>query len=165
MANKILQIPEPAITWLATGGTNDFTPTSLAVDAGHQGALHDFGASAHARRYTWRAWCKFASAPTVGDIVEVYWKSSDLITLGHPDNDDGTGDIALSAEDKLRNLQPLGVIQVDEALTTVEMVGHRSMFVDSRYGGPVFFNRTSVALSATAADMGFQLIAMVDEIQ
>lgn len=96
-----------------------------------------------------------ATAPTVGDRIYVYWLTSDGTS---PDNDDGTGDIALSAEDKLKNLMPLGSIIIDEASTAPVFVKSGFLSHKHRYGHPVFFNDTGVALSSTPADHGFSLL-------
>lgn len=165
MPNKVYQNPEAAVTWLASGGTHLLTLTSLASGAGRQGALRDFGTSARARDFTWRAWVKFATAPVVGELVLLYWKTSDG---SNPDNDDGTGDIAVSAEDKLKNLKYLGEIAVDEASTTPVFVGSGYLpaaFCSPRHGAPVFWNATADALSATAADHGFSITPVPPEIQ
>lgn len=165
MPNKIYQLPESAITWLASGGSAVLTLTSLAASAGRQGALHDFGTAARATDYLWRAYIKFATTPVVGEYLEIYWKTSDGT---HPDNDDGTGDAALSAEDKLRNLQLLGVISVDEASTTPEFAASGFLpreWCAHRYGAPVFFNRTADDLSGTAGDHGFILTPVPFEVQ
>lgn len=165
MPNKVYIIPETAITWLASAGTETLTLTSVAASAGRQGALHDFGTSARAGGFIWRAWVKFATTPVVGETVRIYWKSSDGT---HPDNDDGTGDAAVSAEDKLRNLKLLGVIVVDEASTTPEFAASGYLpeeWSAHRYGAPVFWNATADALSSTAGDHGFSLTPVPAEIQ
>jgi len=154
MTSKAYQIAETDITWLSSTGTALITLTSLASGAGRQGALHDFGASAFARDYAWRAWIKFATAPVVGEVYEIYWKTSDG---AHPDNDDGTGDLEVSAEDKLKNLTRIGTIIVDEASATPEFAASGFMEHFNRYGAPVVWNRTADALSATALDHGFKL--------
>lgn len=161
MANKVYQPQESAVTWLSSGGTEAFTPTSLASGAGRQGAHHDFTTGSVGRRFAWRAWLKPGSSRTVGEIVRVYLKSSDG---SHPDNDDGTGDIAVSASDKLRNLQLLGIIQIDEN-AAVEMVASGVVELLHRYGAPVFWNATSFTLSTTAGDYGFSMTPVPDEIQ
>lgn len=165
MPNKVYLIPETAVTWLASGGTNILTLTSLAAAAGRQGALHDFGTAARAADYIWRAWVKFATVPVVGEIIEVYWKTSDGT---HPDNDDGTGDAAVSAADKRRNLKLLGVIVVDEASITPEFAGSGLLpaeWAAHQHGAPVIWNATVDALSATAGDHGFSIIPVPAEIQ
>lgn len=154
MTSKAYQVDETALQWLASAGDELLTLTSLASGAGRQGARHDFGASAKAREYTWRAWVKFATTPVVGEVIDIYWISSDG---SHPDNDDGTGDAAVSAEDKLRGLTKIGRIVVDEASTTPEFTGKGEFEIFERYGHPVFWNRTADALSATAGDHGFKL--------
>lgn len=161
MPNKIYQHDETAITWLASGGTELFTPTSLAASAGRQGALHDFGASARPRLFVWRAWIVPGGTRVVGEPVRIHWKTSDGTT---PDNDDGTGDIALSAADKLRNVAQIGTIVIDEN-AAVPMASSGLIEISARYGGPIFYNATANTLSATAADFGFSLTPVPDEVQ
>lgn len=159
MTAKAYQIGETDITWLNTGGSELLTLTSLAAGAGRQGALHDFGAmtTARAQDFIWRFFMQFATAPVVGEVIELYWKSSDGT---HPDNDDGTGDIAVSAIDKLKNLTLLGAMQVDEASATPEFVASSPDHViqlPNRHGCPVIWNASADAFSGTAAEHGFIL--------
>jgi hypothetical protein len=161
MPNKIYQKDETAVTWLASGGTNLFTPTSLATATGRQGAHHDFGVSARPRLFAWRAWVKPGATRVVGEGIRVYLKTSDGT---RHDNDDGTGDIALSHSDKLRNVRQLGAIVIDEN-AAVEMVAGGIVEIGARYAAPIFYNGTANTLSATAADFGFSLTPIPDEIQ
>jgi hypothetical protein len=161
MANKIYQHDESAITWLASGGTEAFTPTSLATASGRQGAHHDFGTSARPRLFAWRAWIKPGGTRVVGESVRVYLKTSDGT---RHDNDDGTGDIGLSSGDKLRNVRQLGAIVIDEN-AAVEMVASGIVEIGARYAAPIFYNGTANTLSSTAADFGFSLTPIPDEIQ
>lgn len=161
MANKIYLVPESDVTWLSSGGTEVFTPTSLGAAAGRQGAHHDFGTSARSRRFAWRAFLKPGATRVVGEIVQVFLKTSDG---SHPDNDDGTGDIAVSAQDKLRNLQLIGVIVIDEN-AAVEMVASGDIELSHRYAAPVFWNATANSLSTTATDFGFIMTPVPDEVQ
>ena len=154
MTAKAYLLPETAITFKSTGGTVTFTPTSLASGAGRQSAQHDFGISARAAHFNWRAYCKFQTTPVVGEEVWIYLKTSDGT---YPDNDDGTTDAAVSAEDKLKNLKYLGKIVVDEASTTPAFVASGECFVSHRYAQVVFWNETADAFSSTAADHGFIL--------
>ena len=161
MPNKVYKIAEAAVTWRASGGSELFTPTSLASSAGRQGALHDFGTTAHSRLYDWRAFIKPGATRVVGEVIDVYLKTSDGT---NPDNDDGTGDIAVSAQDKLRNLHYLGSIQIDEN-AAVTMVASGRLDLNARWAGPVFWNATANGLSATAADFGFDMTPVPDQIQ
>jgi|ERR1043166_5319876 hypothetical protein len=161
MANKVYQHDETAIVWKSSGGDHAFTPTSLATAAGRQGAYHDFDTSARAALYAWRMALKPGGTRVVGEIIRVYWITSDGTS---PDNDDGTGDIAVSALDKLRNVDQIGTIQIDENAAVV-MVGHGVIEVTHRYGAPAIWNATANTLSATAGDYIFTLTPIPPEIQ
>src|SRR5574338_65601 len=150
MANKIYQHDETAVTWLASGGTETFTATSLAASAGRQGAYHDFGTAARARLFAWRAWLKPGATRVVGEIVRVYLTTGDGTIY---DNDDGTTDIAVSSVDKLRNVQQIGAIVIDEN-AAVTMAASGVIEIGARYAAPVFWNATANSLSATAGDFG-----------
>ena len=162
MTNLIYENEGTAITWLASGGTNVLTLTSLGAGAGRQGAIHDFTVAARARRFVARAFMKFATAPVVGEVIRIYLKTSDGT---HYDNDDGTGDAAVSAEDKLKNLHYIGSIIVDEASATPEFSGSWDVEISGREVAPVFWNATADAFSTTAAEHGFILTPVPDEIQ
>lgn len=152
--SKAYQLSETEITFKASAGTVAFTPTSLAASNGRQSAQHDFGTSARAYMFNWTAYVKFATTPVVGEVIEIWGKTSDGT---HIDNDDGTGDIAVSSADKLKNLTPIGRIVVDEANATPEFSASGRVQLSRRYFNVVFWNATADALSATAADHGFIL--------
>jgi hypothetical protein len=164
MASKSLQILEDAITWLASGGDHLFTCTSVSAGAGRQGALADLLATARAREYTWIAFVKMATTPVVDDVIRVYWKSADA-SNAHPDNDDGTGDLDVSSEDKLKNLHYLGDIVIDETSTSPEFKGSGIFEAPAQVGGPVFWNAAEDDFSSTAADCGFEIRAVPYEAQ
>lgn len=160
MPNKIYQNPEAAITWRSSGGTYAMTCTSLGAAAGRQGAEHNF-AGARSRWFEWRAFLKPGGTRVVGEAVHIYLKRGDGT---HYDNDDGTGDIAVSALDKLRNCQYLGTILIDENAAVEMSIGGLVEIVADR-ALPIFWNATANALSATAGDFGFDLTPAPDEIQ
>lgn len=162
MPNKVYAIPETAITWLASGGNNTFTPTSLASSAGRQGAYDDLGTSARSRRYRWRAWLKPGATRVVGEEVRVYLVTGDDGTVY--DNDDGTGDIALSSINKLLNVSRIGQVVIDEN-AAVTMSASGEIEISARYVAPIFYNATANSLSTTAGDFGFMLVPVPDEIQ
>jgi len=149
-----LAAPETPITFLASGGTVVHTLTSLATLSGRQSAGHDFGASARAYIFEWRAWVKMATTPVVSETIDWYYKTNDAT---HYDNDDGTGDAALSAADKLKNLHYIGSITIDEASSTPEFSASGVISIYQRYIQIVAYNSTADALSATAGDHGFEL--------
>ncbi len=140
-----------SISFLASGGTEPLTLTSLASDAGRQSDQYDRGTGDLDMLYEWRAYCKFATTPVVGETVDIYLKTSDGT---HIDNDDGVTDAALSAEDKLKNLTYVGSIVVDEASTTPEFSASGVCSIYARYFQVVVENSTADALCSTASDHG-----------
>jgi len=162
MVSKLYQVEETAITFADSGGTVVFTPTSLATVSGRQSAQHDFGTTARAYEFAWRAYVQFATAPVVGETVDIYIKTSDGT---HVDNDDGTGDAAVSSIDKLNNLHYLGSITVDEAAANIEMVKSGVVTLRQRYAQVVFWNATVDSLTSTASEHGFILTPVPSEGQ
>ena len=146
MVAKVYINKETAITWTDTTGDLAMTLNNLAAGVARQGAVKDWGTSARTNRYEWRCSVQFATAPVVGEEVQIFLKTSDG---SYPDNDDGTGDIAVSSTNKLQNLIPLGIILVDEAATSVNMVANNVIEHDARYFMPVIFNNTADNLVAT----------------
>lgn len=169
MTAKVYQIGEPDITWLDSGGSAVLTCTSLAAGAGRQGARHDLGdiTTARAHLFDWVFFMQFATAPVVDENVDIYWKGFHQAGV-HAMNDDGTGDAALSAEDKLKNLIYLGSLIVDEASLTPEFAAFAKgdpIWIPHRYGMPVIWNNTADAFSATASEHGFILTPVVPQAQ
>lgn len=164
MPNLIYVNEEAAITWkpATQSPTNTFEVDAIATASGRQGALHDFGTGARSRRFAWRAWVQCQATPTLGALIRVYLKTSDG---SHPDNDDGTGDAAVSAEDKLRNLHYIGAIVVDEAAANVEFAASGDVEISARYVAPVFWNASGATLTTDEAEHGFQLTPVPDEVQ
>lgn len=154
MTSKAYQLDETPITFLASGGTVALTLTSLATISGRQSAEHDLGTAARAFAYEWRAFCQFATAPVVGETVDIYLKTSDGT---HADNDDGATDAALSSADKLKNLHYLGSIIIDEATADLEFSASGVTQINSRYIQIIVYNRTVDSLSSTAAEHGVVL--------
>ncbi|MDC0003788.1 hypothetical protein OAE19_05250 [Porticoccaceae bacterium] len=155
--SKAYYLPETRYDFLETGGDAALTLTSLAALNGRQSAQLDFGAGVRPFMFRWRAWVKFATTPVVGESIEIYIKTSDGT---HLDNDDGVGDIAVSAEDKLKNLRYVGSIVVDQAGIVEEYSASGVFTIYERYVHLVFWNSTADGLSATAADHGAYLQAI-----
>ena len=169
MTAKVYQIGESDITWLDTGGSAVLTLTSLAAGAGRQGARFDLGAitTARAHLFDWVFFMQFAAAPVVDENIDIYWKGYHQAGV-HAMNDDGDGDIALSDEDKLKNLIYIGSLIVDEVSATPEFAAFNKgdpIWIPHRYGMPVIFNNTANAFSTTAAEHGFILTPVVPQAQ
>lgn len=164
MANAVYTKAGTSVQWTDSTGDLAMTLQNLAAGAGRQGAQKDWGVLTTAREtlYHFRLLVQFETAPVVGEQVELYWKSGDGTDY---DNDDGTGDIALSSTDKLKNLNLLGILIVDEAAADVDM-SIQGYFRDlNQYGMPVVYNNTADNLQNTA-NVGFVTVTPVfEEIQ
>ncbi len=171
MANNLIQqIIEAVVSFLPDGSTAAetviFELDGLASGAGRQSATHDLTTSPHTNVYAWRAFVQFATAPVVGERVDFYLKTnSGTATTTHPDNDDGVGDLAVSAEDKLANLHYLGSIVVDEAAANVEMVASGVAVIRARACQIVAWNASADALTTDEDENGFLLTPSPDEIE
>jgi len=107
-----------------------------------------------------------ATAPVVGESVDIYLKTAP--DGANYDNDDGDGtDIAVSAEDKLNNLHYLGSIIVDEAAADVPMQASGIVEIAAEKVAPVFWNATADNLDddVSTTDLKFSLIPAPFEIQ
>lgn len=151
--NKVYQHDETSLLFAPASQAEDeiCELDGIAPTAGRQCALHDFGTTARASVGVLRCFVQFATAPVVGQAVEIYWKSSDGT---HPDNDDGTGDAGISSIDKLKNLKLVGLIIVDEAVQDIEMVFSGLLRIPARYGAPVIWNATADAFTTDEAENG-----------
>ena len=142
MANLVLQNAGTALSWKDSGGTYALTFKGLGTGAGRQGATHDFGVAAVAHRFAWQCMVHFdtGTTPVVGEVIRIYLKTSPDGT--NWDNDDGEGDIAVSAENKLSNLTYLGAIVVDEAAADVPMQASGIVEIAAKEIAPVIWNAT-----------------------
>ncbi len=162
MPNLIHQNQGTIITWKESGGTNVITLNNLGAGAGRQGAEHDFGTDARSPRFAWRLGVEFETQPVVGEIVRIYAKTSDGTD---PDNDDGTGDAAVSAEDKLNNLTQIGTLVVDEAVVDIQMATSGLILLPHKIFAPVIWNATADNLQATNNINVFSLAPVPLEVQ
>jgi len=171
MANLIYRNRETTLWFVpaAAAQAEDyaFEVHNLAAAAGRQSAPCDLGEGAVAALYEWRAFVQFATAPVLGETVDIYLKTmgSSASATAHPDNDDGTGEAAVSAIAKLSNLQWIGSIVVDEAVADIEMVASGEVFIIARAFNVVFWNRTADALTNDVDENGFMLSPVPMEIQ
>ena len=114
MSNLIYVNPEATLWFVpaaaAQAEDEAFEVHNLASGAGRQSDYLDLGVAARARRYEWRAFVQFATTPVVGEIVRIYLKTlgSSASATAHPDNDDGTGEGAVSHPPRKR--QPFRAI-------------------------------------------------------
>lgn len=174
MANLIYVNPEATIWFVpaAAAQAEDaaFEVQNLANGVGRQSAqiTTQLGVGAHSRLFEWRAFIQLDTVtPVLDESVDVYLKtagSSDSATA-HPDNDDGTTEGAVSAEDKLKNLKYLGTIVVDEAVVNIEYVASGEVRISARAVQVVFFNKTVSDITPDVDESGFMLTPVPDEVQ
>jgi hypothetical protein len=114
--------------------------------------------------FVWRFFCQFQTNPVVGDQVEVYLKTGGYPLPTRYDNDDGTGNLALSSVDKLLNLRFLAALLVDQAATGAIMSVGGQVEIPDRFVMPVIYNRTVDQLVAVNNLNGFSLTAVPDAL-
>ena len=161
--SQIKYNPGTAISFKSSGGDAAFTPTSVAAGAGRISAVYDRGAGVLVAPCRWQGRFRSGTNPAVGGVVRVYFITGQDGT--YQDGLFAAGDAAISSEDTLRNATMIGMIQADTASTTKDFVKSGLIYVYARYIRVAFWNATSQALSATAADMEFTLQPMPDEAQ
>lgn len=163
MPNKIYQVDETTLKFNGEVGADvAWSIEGLATAAGRQSAHHSLGTVARARRYKYRLFIQFQLTPTVGNVVRLYLKTSDGT---HPDNDDGTGDIAVSAEDKLKNLKLVDILAVDQAAANIETVVSGEIEISAADIAFAIWNESGAAINATDSNSGLLLTPVPDEIQ
>ena len=171
MANLIYQNSEATIWFVPAAAAQPenyaFEMHNIAAGAGRQSAHWDRGVGAVPALFAWRAFVQFIANPVIPETVDFYLKTSgsDASATIHPDNDDGTGSAAVSAEDKLNNLQYLGSIVVDEAVLDKPMVASGTVYITARGVNVVMWNSTVDALTNDVDENGFYLTPVPDEIQ
>jgi len=154
-SSAYLGAPGTAVVFTQSGGDVAADFDTVSAGAGHQSAQHDFTDAARPFMYRWRAWTTMATDAVVGETIDWYYKSG-YTTSTRLDNDDGTTDAAVSAEDKLKNLHYIGSIVMDEVSQT-EMVASGTIVIYERFIHIVMWNGTADATDATANLTGFAL--------
>lgn len=166
MASKLYVVAETDVIYGSEVGDDvALSSESISNNAGRQSALHDLGArtTASSDRWRYRGYTQSQATPTVGNVLQWYLKTSDGT---HPDNDDGTGDAAVSAEDKLKNLDLIDVCVVDQAAANIEYVCRGVLYdVNERHIGVVMWNEMGATTTSDAAETKFVLTPMPMELQ
>lgn len=171
MANKNYAVTESTLWFVPATATQAedaiFEVDGLGAGAGQQSAQLDLGTTARSQLYEWRAFVQFATTPVLKERIDIYLKTagSSSSATAHPDNDDGTGDAAVSAINKLDNLHLLGSIIVDEAAANIEMVASDFIEIRARAVQIVFWNATADAFTTDVNESGFMLTPVPDELQ
>ena len=179
MANEILIKQNTPTVWAdvtdyaGDGGTrtHQIDLTGLAAAAARQGAKADLGAT-RARRYAVTARIEYASAPTDGDIVDIYMGPSLSGTAGtaNPGGLTGadaayTGTAGSTLAESLLQLDFIGSLMCTNDGTAVVLQQTWVYSPGLRYVSPVVVNNGTPAFVADAVEMSITMTPLVDEVQ
>lgn len=152
-----------AKSWKASGGDYAITLTSLANAAARCGAKGDLGAFWDRR---WRVVLKWActSAPTAGNLVELWWADSPSATAGTDNAGAASGtDAAFATPGEYKfQLQYVGALYLSNNAGTAVQEQHFDFYPGSRYGMPVLVNSSGVAGSGTAGNFEVRIVPVDD---
>lgn len=168
MANKIYVTTEADILVGSEAGDDvALSSESIADNAGRQSANIDLGAYPNTLRYLVEAWTQAQATPTLGTVQRWHAKLGGATgaTPDHWTNDDGEGDIALSAQDKLRNCPLLVAIFCDEAAANIEFSAKAIVDIPTRWLAVIEYNDLGSAVTTDAAETKLRLTPLPDEIQ
>lgn len=137
-------------TWKASGGDYAITMDSIANAAAREGAKGDFGAT-FGLMYAVKLEAEFASGPTAGNRVDVYWNPSNSGTAGtnNVGNCSGTDAAYAGYSSNLTATLPqliyIGSLVVTAQGTATVQKGRVGSFCPpTRYGSPVVVNNSGV---------------------
>lgn len=168
MANKVYVNDEAdVLIGSEVGDDIALSSESIADGAGRQSATIDLGAAPRASIFKVEGWTQAVATPTLGAHTAWHLKSagSETATPDHWTNDDGTGDIAVSATDKLKNCPLILSTIVDEAAANIEYGSKGIREILARHIAIIQQVEMGSAVTADAAETKFRLTPMPDEIQ
>lgn len=147
--------------------THQINLTSIAA-AARQGAKADLGAT-RPRVYAVRVGIEWGTAPTAGNVVEVYWSASFSSTAGTGNSAGASGtDLAYKAAEEaewLKQAMFLGslVATNDGAGTTqIQTIGYFTP--PHRYGMPIVYNTSGQTFDSDAVNMFVALVPLEESV-
>jgi hypothetical protein len=163
--NRIRTNPGTPINfWDATATvppTAAFALAGIAAGAGQYSARYDKGTGPQASIWRWRCHVQMATAPTAGDVIEVYVSTSDGTNA---DGQLGTTTAALTS-DKRRNLTMVGVLVIDQGTASVTMTASNTVDIKERYFSLALWNATTVAFLNNVNINGCTMTPMNQEVE
>lgn len=162
MANKVYVARETPVVWSDTAGDLVMTLNNLATGAGRVGAQKDFGGGSTPEWYEWRLTVQFATAPVVGETVDIYLSTSDGM---EEDGQEGEADAALGTTSSLKNMHFIGSLLVTSTDADHDMTASGVCRIVTRYVSPVIRNNTADNLKATNDTSEFTLTPIPPEVQ
>jgi hypothetical protein len=157
------------ITWGDSGQTYAMTLQNLATVAGRVGARADLTDWPNPTVYRWYLEVEWASAPTIDQVVELYFGGWDNDTgparpqgqLPATDTGYAAGNAGLS---KRKNLMPAGVVTAETAAVGPFSNGGL-IALPYRYVSPFIYNGGSTALKNTANACVLRLTPIYSQVQ
>ena len=161
-----------AKTSLEVAGTDvQLDMTSVADTAARESAKVDLGVG-RADRYSVMVSMEFAATPAVGELVELYWAPSPILTAanGNPMNIDGVDAAAPSGIGTLAELvavcQFIGNFVCTNDPTTAVQTGYIGSFSPSeRYGILIVKNESGAAFHSDAVETHIVFNPIITQIQ
>jgi len=154
MANEIYLVRGTTVAWLNSGGDEELDLGDGVIGlsgAVGVGSYHDFGAAPQPDEYEIVVDIDgFATAPVVGESVDVYIaESADATLWTGPEAPSNTAD-STGATVRLPNLKFVGSVVVHTTTAANNLTGSFLIRSSSRYIAPVVHNNTADNLLATA---------------
>lgn len=153
MAGEVYIEDGTAITWGDSGTTYAMTLQNLATVAGRVGARADLGAWPRPAMFRWYLEVEWASAPSVDQVVELYFGGWDTDTPGYPvaqlPSTDTSYAAAAAGLSKRKNLLLAGVVTAETAAVGPFSAGGL-IALPYRYVSPLIYNGGGTALKNTA---------------
>ncbi len=145
------------VVWSDSIGDLVLTFQNLAAAGVRIGAQKDFGLGMTYEWHEWRLTVQFASAPVVGESVDVYLATSDG---SEEDGQMGIADAAGTAN-ALANCHYIGSLIVTSTDANHDMTVSGLCQILTRYASPVIHNNTADGLRDTADSCEFTLTPIV----
>ena len=152
--------------------TDQINLTSLAAGSYRQSAKIDFGLD-RAAQWSARAVYEWSTAPTAGNVVNLFISFSNSATAATANDGgasgadaayNGYGAAATDADEAVQHLLLVGPVPVTNDATA--QVGNHGIFTTpERYGNIIVHNDTDQAFIANGVEMSIRLVQIEDEIQ
>lgn len=158
----VIYTPGTAVIFKSTGGVL-LTPTSVTSGAGRISDRVDLGSPTVSAIWAWDCSVKTSAAATIGRTLRLFWAGASASTgTAGTDGLYSESDQAISALDRLRNLNPMGIVVADTTSNPGTFVGSGLVEIRRRYIQAAFWNDLNATLSATATDFTLTLTPVPD---
>jgi hypothetical protein len=163
--NKVYTATETSVSFKSGAGAAivGFSPMALLSGSGCISHPRDFGSSARASLFSWRARSRCGAVPTLRATIDMYLCTSE--DAEYFDGNMASGDYAFANTEKRANFTYIDSLSVDTAASGEFFVGGGELRLPARYGRVAWINNSGAQLSAGSGDHEFILYPKPDEIQ